>query len=40
MKVDGGHPALLRMWERRQCGYRATGYRVRTPEDELQLELA
>lgn len=25
--VDEGHPALLRMWERRQRGYRAMGYR-------------
>lgn len=26
--VDTGHPALLRMWEKRQRAYRATGYRV------------
>ncbi len=26
--VDAGHPALLRMWERRQCGYQAMGYRI------------
>jgi len=26
--VDTGHPALLRMWEKRQRGYRAMGYRV------------
>ena len=26
--VDTGHPALLRMWEKRQIGYRAMGYRV------------
>lgn len=26
--VDTGHRALLRMWERRQRGYRAMGYRV------------
>ena len=26
--VDTGHPALLRMWEKRQQGYRAMGYRV------------
>lgn len=26
--VDTGHPALLRMWERRQKGYRAMGYRL------------
>jgi superfamily II DNA or RNA helicase len=25
--VDAGHPALVRMWERRQRGYRAMGYR-------------
>ncbi len=26
--VDTGHPALLRMWDKRQRGYRAIGYRV------------
>ncbi len=26
--VDAGHPALLRMWDKRQRGYRAMGYRV------------
>jgi superfamily II DNA or RNA helicase len=26
--VDTGHPALLRMWGKRQNGYRAMGYRV------------
>jgi superfamily II DNA or RNA helicase len=26
--VDTGHPALLRMWGRRQQGYRAMGYRI------------
>lgn len=26
--VDTGHPALLRMWEKRQRGYRAIGYRM------------
>jgi hypothetical protein len=26
--VDTGHSALLRMWEKRQRGYRAMGYRV------------
>ena len=26
--VDHGHPALVRMWEKRQRGYRAMGYRV------------
>jgi superfamily II DNA or RNA helicase len=27
--VDTGHPALLRMWDKRQSGYRAMGYRIR-----------
>ncbi|MCK9367204.1 MAG: DEAD/DEAH box helicase family protein [Metallibacterium scheffleri] len=26
--VDAGHPVLLRMWDKRQRGYRAMGYRV------------
>ncbi len=26
--VDTGHPALLRMWDRRRRGYRAMGYRI------------
>jgi superfamily II DNA or RNA helicase len=26
--VDVGHPALQRMWEKRQLGYRAMGYRI------------
>ena len=26
--VDTGHPALLRMWAKRQRGYRAMGYRL------------
>ena len=26
--IDTGHPALLRMWEKRRRGYRAMGYRV------------
>jgi len=26
--VDTGHPALLRMWEKRQRGYQAMGYRM------------
>ena len=26
--VDCGHPALLRMWDRRQKGYRTMGYRI------------
>jgi superfamily II DNA or RNA helicase len=31
--VDTGHPALLRMWDKRQRGYRAMGYR--TAENDL-----
>jgi len=26
--VDSGHPVLLRMWDKRQRGYRAMGYKV------------
>ena len=26
--VDTGHPALLRMWDKRQRGYRAMGYKI------------
>lgn len=26
--VDTGHPTLLRMWDKRQSGYRAMGYRI------------
>lgn len=26
--IDTGHPALLRMWDKRQSGYRAMGYRL------------
>jgi superfamily II DNA or RNA helicase len=29
--VDTDHPALLRMWEKRQRGYRAMGYRIAEP---------
>jgi superfamily II DNA or RNA helicase len=40
--VDTGHPALLRMWDKRQRGYRAMGYRVAatTAGDELDFETA
>lgn len=31
--VDTGHPALLRMWEKRQRGYRAMGYRIAADVD-------
>jgi superfamily II DNA or RNA helicase len=30
--VDTGHPALLRMWDKRQRGYRAMGYRMAAEE--------
>jgi len=26
--VDTGHPVLLRMWDKRQRGYKAMGYRI------------
>jgi len=32
--VDTGHPALLRMWHKRQRGYRAMGYRIAVDVDE------
>jgi superfamily II DNA or RNA helicase len=38
--VDGGHPALLRMWEKRQRGYRAMGCQTRVGGDGQQLQLA
>jgi superfamily II DNA or RNA helicase len=31
--VDTGHPALLRMWDKRQSGYRAMGYRLAAEVD-------
>lgn len=33
--VDFGHSALLRMWEKRQRGYRAMGYRIRNLQNLL-----
>ena len=40
--VDAGYPALLRMWERRQRGYTAMGYRIPVDpvSDNLDLDLA
>ncbi len=32
--VDTGHPALLRMWDKRQRGYRAMGYRIGSEDSE------
>jgi len=37
--VDVGHPALLRMWEKRQRGYRAMGYAIGGTGDEGQLDV-
>jgi superfamily II DNA or RNA helicase len=34
--VDTGHPALQRMWEKRQRGYRAMGYQLVTKEPNEQ----
>lgn len=36
--VDAGHPALLRMWERRQRGYRAMRYRIGTADSSGELD--
>lgn len=33
--VDTGHPALMRMWTRRQAGYKAMGYRVVAAGEDL-----
>ncbi|HZE91223.1 MAG TPA: hypothetical protein VE029_05875 [Rhizobacter sp.] len=40
--VDVGHPALLRMWDKRQRGYQAMGYRIPTTavSDNLNFETA
>lgn len=32
--VDTGHPALIRMWDKRQRGYRSMGYQIRDPIQE------
>ena len=34
--VDTGHPALLRMWEKRQRGYRSMGYVIAAPDDSIK----
>ncbi|GAB2893603.1 DEAD/DEAH box helicase family protein [Uliginosibacterium flavum] len=34
--IDTGHPALLRMWDKRQRGYRAMGYRVAGSSSRLE----
>jgi superfamily II DNA or RNA helicase len=35
--VDAGHPALLRMWSKREAGYRAMGYRFAEASSSLEL---
>jgi len=30
--IDTSHPALMRMWDKRQRGYRAMGYRISEPQ--------
>jgi hypothetical protein len=41
--VDTGHPALVRMWDKRQRSYRAMGYRLGSiasdPAIESEIEL-
>jgi superfamily II DNA or RNA helicase len=36
--VDAAHPALLRMWDKRQRGYRVMGYRVENDLDLLRYD--
>ncbi|EKT1612298.1 DEAD/DEAH box helicase family protein [Salmonella enterica] len=36
--VDTGHPVLLRMWDKRQRGYQAMGYRIVKETEELFVE--
>ena len=38
--VDTGHPALLRMWDKRQRGYRAMGYRMAEQTQQLKINPA
>lgn len=40
--IDAGHPALMRMWDRRQRGYQAMGYRIpaATVSDQLDFGAA
>jgi superfamily II DNA or RNA helicase len=37
--VDTGHPALLRMWDKRQRGYRAMGYRLGSEDSTGDLDV-
>ncbi len=34
VRVVAGHPALQRMWDKRQRGYRAMGYRTMEDADQ------
>lgn len=35
--IDAGHPVLMRMWDKRQRGYRAMGYRVADTSSSMEL---
>ncbi|MEH6499000.1 MAG: DEAD/DEAH box helicase family protein [Pseudoalteromonas distincta] len=35
--IDAGHPALLRMWSKRQAGYKAMGYRLADSASSMEL---
>ncbi len=35
--VELEHPQLARMWEKRQRGYRAMGYRIESNQQQFQL---
>lgn len=37
--VDAGHHALLRMWDKRQRGYQAMGYRIPSTDTDVHLAL-
>ncbi|PPS24961.1 DEAD/DEAH box helicase [Pseudomonas amygdali pv. morsprunorum] len=37
--IDAGHPALLRMWSKRQAGYKAMGYRLADSSSSMELLL-
>jgi superfamily II DNA or RNA helicase len=37
--VDGCHPALLRMWNKRERGYRAMGYRIGATSSDIAADL-
>ena len=35
--IDAGHPALTQMWDKRQSGYRAMGYRLEDSSSSMEL---